>query len=585
MSSYQAPIEEMMFTLHAAAEMHKLCGQPPFEELTPDLAHSVLEEAGRLAQGILSPLHGAAEHAPPTIEDGQVRQTPGYAEAFREFVAGGWSACSADPAFGGMGLPQSLSLAISEMWSSANVSLSICPLLSTGAIEAIEQHASEELKARHLEALVSGRWTGTMNLTEPQAGTDLAAIRTKAVPEGDHYRIFGNKIFISWGDHGMTDNIVHLVLARVQDAAEGVHGISMFLVPKYLVNEDGSLGERNDLRPVSLEHKLGIHGSPTCVMSYGDEGRGAVGYLVGEENRGLACMFTMMNNARLAVGTQAVGLSEHACQKALAFANERVQGRPAGRTEGTIIHHPDVRRMLMLMKSLTQAARAICYATAGAMDRARCGQTHEKDRVAILIPIAKGWSTEVAQDVASLGVQVHGGMGYVEETGAAQILRDARITTIYEGTTGIQANDFIARKVLRDGGRELTRLLAEMRATCEQAESHDRLAHAVSALRESVDDTEVTLAWLLDAQDEVLSAAASFNFLMGCGTCVGGYMLLRSALAATHLSGENSESCLAKSTLCIFYAAEVLPRTLAYFRAARSVAEQDHDLMQAALRA
>ena len=584
MSSYQPPIKEMVFSLHAVAGLEEVCGQHPFEELTADLADSILTEAGRVAQGVLSPLHGAAEHAPPFIENGQVRLTPGYAEAFAEFAAGGWNACSADPKFGGMGLPQSLSFAVSEMWSAANLSFSICPLLSTGAIEAIDRHASEALKIPYLEALVSGRWTGTMNLTEPQAGTDLAAIRTKAVPEVDHYRIFGNKIFISFGDHGMTDNIVHLVLARIQDAPEGVHGISMFLVPKYLVNEDGSLGERNDLRAVSLEHKLGIHGSPTCAMSYGDEGRGAIGYLVGEENRGLACMFTMMNNARLAVGIQAVGLSEHAYQKAVAFARERVQGTPVGRTEGTIIHHPDVRRMLMLMRSLTEAARAICYATAGAMDRARCGQTHENDRVSLLIPLAKGWSTEVAQEVASLGVQVHGGMGYVEETGAAQIFRDTRITSIYEGTTGIQANDLVGRKVLRDGGSELSRLIAEMRATCEEAATHDQLILAVSELRESADQIEKTLAWLLDLQDDVLSAAASFNFLMGCGTCVGGYMLLRTALAATGLNHEDEDFCLARIGLCNFYSAEVLPRTLAYFRAARSVTEQDYDSMQASLR-
>lgn len=585
MSSYQAPIDEMVCSLNAAAGLDGVCGRPPFEALTPDLARSVLEQAGQFAHGVLSPLSGAAEKVPPIIENGQVRQTPGYSKAYKEYVAGGWSACAANPEFGGVGLPQSLSFAVSEIWCAANASFSICPLLCNGAIEAIEHHASDTLKARFLEALVSGRWTGCMSLTEPQAGTDLAAIRTKAVAEKDYFRIFGNKIFISWGDHEMTDNIVHLVLARIEDAPEGVHGISMFLVRKYLVNDDGSLGVRNDLRPVSLERKLGIHGSPTCVMSYGDTGSGAIGYLVGEENRGLAYMFTMMNNARLGVGIQAVGLSEQAFQKALAFANQRIQGRPVGRAEGAIIHHPDVQRMLLTMKSLTQAARAICYATAGDMDRVRCGETQQQDRVALLIPIAKGWSTEVAQEVASLGVQVHGGMGYVEETGAAQILRDTRITSIYEGTTGIQANDFVQRKVLRDGGEALSRLIAEMRTTCEQAKSQDQLAHTVCALGESVDEIEATLAWLLDIEDEVLSAAASFNFLMGCGTCVGGHMLLRTALAESNLNAQYAQACLARTTVCKFYAAEILPRSIATCRAARSVSEQDQDSMQAALRA
>ncbi len=585
MSSYQAPIKEILFSLRAASGLQDVCEQSPFEEVTPDLARSVLEQAAHLAQGVLSPLNGAAEREPPILEDGQVKQTPGYSDAYEAFVAGGWSACSASPEFGGLGLPQSLSFAVSEIWCAANASFSVCSLLCNGAIEALEYHASDDLKARFLKPLVSGRWTGCMNLTEPQAGTDLGAIRTKALREGEHFRIFGNKIFISWGDHEMTDNIVHLVLARIEDAPQGVHGISMFLVPKYLVNEDGSSAKRNDLRPISLERKLGIHGSPTCVMSFGDAGKGAVGYLVGEQNQGLACMFTMMNNARLGVGIQAVGLSEHALQKALAFANERVQGKPVGRTRGTIIHHPDVQRMLMQMKSLTHAARAICYATAGAMDRVRCGQSHETDRVALLTPIAKGWSTEIAQEVASLGVQVHGGMGYVEETGAAQILRDTRITSIYEGTTGIQANDFMGRKVLRDGGRELSRLIAEMRATCDVADSCDLMAQTAAPMRESLEDIDVTLTWLLDVQDDVLSAAAAFHFLMACGTCVGGYLLLRAALSAHRESGHDTEFHMARVGLCNFYAAEILPRRIAHLCATRSVASRDEESIQAALKA
>ncbi len=580
---YRAPIQDMMFALGTAGGADQVWGQPPFEEVTPELAESVLREAARFAEGVLLPLGRTAETAPPVIRDGQVQEAPGFAAAYRQFAQGGWSACAASPEVGGMGLPQSLSLAVSEIWSATNMSFSTCPLLTSGAVEAIDQHANDALKGRFLEDLVRGACTGTMNLTEPQAGTDLAAIRTRAVPEGDHYRIFGQKIYITWGDHQMTDNILHLVLARIQGAPAGVHGISLFLVPKYTVDEPGAATRRNDLRPVALEHKLGIHGSPTCVMSFGEEGRGALGYLIGEENRGLACMFTMMNNARLTVGIQAVGLCEHACQKAIAFARERVQGRPAGRTGGSIIEHPDVRRMLMLMKSLTQAARAICYLAADSVDRERIGQVQAARRTALLIPIAKGWSTEIAQEVTSLGVQVHGGMGYVEETGAAQMFRDARITSIYEGTTGIQANDFMVRKVLRDGGRELSRLLGEMRAVCDRAHTCDELCAAAHQLRASIEDIQETLAWLLDVRDEVLCAAASFNFLMGCGACLGTCLLLMEALEVRQPGAQETEFQCAKIAICNACVAEVLPRTAACLSAVRSVGTQDQESIRAAL--
>ena len=580
--TYRAPLREMQFFLRELAGVDEICGSPPFEEASPDLVPAILEEAARLAEGVLAPLNGAGEADPPRIVEGQVQETAGFAEAYRQFAEAGWSSCSASPRFGGMGLPHAINCAVSEMWAAANLSFSICPILSMGAAEALELHGNEELQARFLEHLVSGQWTGTMNMTEPQAGSDLAAIRTRAVPEGDHYRIFGQKIFISWGDHGMSENIIHLVLARVEGAPEGVHGISMFLAPKFLLNEDNTPGERNDLRPIALEHKMGIHGSATCAMAYGEDGKGAVGYLIGEENKGLSYMFTMMNSARLHVGLEGVGLCELASQKAVAFAADRVQGRPLGRRDGAIIHHPDVRRMVMLMKSMTEAARAICYVAAGAMDRSRIGDAAAQDRVALLIPVAKGWCTEIAQEVASLCMQVHGGMGYVEETGAAQIVRDARITTIYEGTTTIHANDFIGRKVQRDGGAELSRLLREANDTCARAARSEQLATAAGSLRAGVQNAEELLQWLLQESDET-RAAAAMNFLMGCGTLIGGWLLLKSALAAEAALEQDPEFHQARIRICNFFAAQVLPRVASHFSAARSSALPDQWLTDMAL--
>ena len=580
--TYRAPVKEMRFFLRELAAVDEICGAPPFEEASPELVPAILEEAAKLAENVLAPLNGAGEADPPRIVDGQVRETAGFAEAYRQFAEGGWSACSASPRFGGMGLPGSINCAVSEMWAAANLSFSICPILSMGAAEALELHADEELKARYLEQLVSGQWTGTMNLTEPQAGSDLAAIRARAAPAGSHYRIFGQKIFISWGDHAMAENIVHLVLARIEGAPDGVHGISLFLVPKFLPNDDNTPGARNDLRPIALEHKLGIHGSATCAMSYGDDGEGAVGYLIGEENKGLSCMFTMMNSARLHVGLEGVGICELACQKALAYAAERVQGRPLGRRDGTIIHHPDVRRMVMLMKSMTAAARAICYAAAGAMDRALVGDAAAKDRFELLVPLAKGWSTEAAQEVASMCLQIHGGMGYVEETGAAQIVRDARITTIYEGTTAIQANDFIGRKVQRDGGAELSRLLHEAGETCAVAAKSERLAAAAGAVRDNLGQAKELLQWLLQESDTT-RAAAAVNFLMGCGCLIGGWLLLRSALAAEAAMEQDPRFHQSRIRICNFFAGQALPRAQAHFSAARAAALPDQWLTDMAL--
>jgi len=568
--AYRAPLREMRFMLRELAGVDAVCGKAPFEEASPELVPAILEEAARLAENVLAPLNAAGEAEPPKIVDGQVRETPGFAGAYRKFAEGGWNSCAANPRFGGMGLPPSINFALSEMWSAANLSFSICPMLSQAAIEALELHGSDELQARYLEPMISGRWTGTMNLTEPQAGSDLGAIRTRAVPEAGHYRLFGQKIFISWGDHAMAENIIHFVLARMEGAPGGVHGISLFLVPKFLPAADGSPGERNDVRPIALEHKLGIHGSPTCVMAYGEEGRGAIGYLVGTENRGLLHMFTMMNSARLQVGIEAVGLCELACQKAIGYAAERVQGRPPGRGDGSIIHHPDVARMVLLMRSLTSAGRAMCYAAAGALDQSLAGPARSfsgRARFELLVPIAKAWSTETAQEVASMCMQVHGGMGYVEETGAARIVRDARITTIYEGTTAIQANDFTGRKLSRDGGEELSRLLREAEATCESAAGSTKLGVAAASVRASLGQTEEAMIWLLRQNDQT-RAGAAVNFLMGCGYAIGGWLLLKAALAAEAATEQDPQFHRSRIQLCHFFTAQALPRARAHFDAA-----------------
>ncbi|HET7032388.1 MAG TPA: acyl-CoA dehydrogenase family protein, partial [Casimicrobiaceae bacterium] len=445
MSQYRAPFAEMQFVLTELAGLDEIGNLPGYGDATPDTVAAILEEAGKFASDVLDPLNvvGDREGAKRN-DDGSVRTPTGFRDAYRQFCELGWNGLAKDPEYGGQGMPHIVAAAVDEMWNAANMAFELCPMLTAGAIEAIELNGSDALKQTYLAKMVAGVWTGTMNLTEPQAGSDLAAVRTKAVPQGDgSYKLYGNKIFITYGEHDYTDNIVHLVLARTPDAPEGVKGISLFVVPKVLVNADGSLGERNDVRCVSLEHKLGIHASPTAVLAFGDQG-GAVGYIVGEENRGLEYMFVMMNEARFGVGMQGVGIADRAYQRAVAYARERVQGRVAGARKDAapsgIIGHPDVRRMLLAMRAATEAARALGYVTAAALDRAQHHPDPEvrKRELAfaeLMIPIVKGWSTETAQQVASLGVQVHGGMGFIEETGAAQYLRDARITTIYEGTT------------------------------------------------------------------------------------------------------------------------------------------------------
>ena len=464
MSTYAAPLKDMRFVLSELAGLAEVGRLPGYEEATADTVDAILEEAAKFAAGVLDPINHTGDREGSAWKDGSVTTPKGFREAYRQYVEGGWGALPCDPARGGQGLPKLVATAVEEMFTAANMSFSLCPLLTQGAIHALELCGSDALKDIYLGKMIEGTWTGTMNLTEPQAGSDLALVRTKAVPDGERYRITGQKIFITYGDHDMAENIVHLVLARTPDAPPGVKGISLFIVPKFLVRPDGSLGEQNAVRCVSIEHKLGIHASPTAVLAFDD----AEGYLVGEENQGLAYMFVMMKEARFSVGLEGLAVAERAFQRAVAYANERMQGKDpvAGGKTVPIIRHPDVRRMLLLMKSQTEAMRALAYAVAAAMDLAQ-RSPHDAERrrhrafVDLLIPVVKGWFTETGIEVASLGVQVHGGMGFIEETGAAQYLRDARITSIFEGTTGIQANDLVGRKIARDGGATARALLAE----------------------------------------------------------------------------------------------------------------------------
>src|SRR5687767_4029458 len=466
MSVYTAPLKDMRFVLNELAGLAEVAKLPGYEEATPDTVEAILEEAARFASGVLDPLNRVGDQQGSKLADGKVRTPQGFRDAYRKFAEGGWNALPFEPAWGGQGLPKLVATPVDEMWTSANMSFSLCPLLTQGAVHALSLRGSAALQKTYIAKMVAGEWAGTMNLTEPQAGSDLALVKTRAVREGEHYKISGQKIFITYGEHDLAKQIVHLVLARTPEAPEGTKGISLFVVPKFLLKPDGSLGERNGARCASLEHKLGIHASPTAVMIY-DE---AVGYLVGEENRGLETMFIMMNAARFGVGLEGVAIAERAFQRALAFSRERLQGRDlaAGGKTVPIIRHPDVRRMLMLMKSQTEAMRALAYVVAAALDFAQKEQDAERQKqhqafVDLMIPVVKGWCTETGIEVASLGVQVHGGMGFVEETGAAQYLRDARITTIYEGTTGIQAMDLVGRKIAREGGATAKEWISQLK--------------------------------------------------------------------------------------------------------------------------
>ncbi|MBI3677419.1 MAG: acyl-CoA dehydrogenase [Proteobacteria bacterium] len=537
--TYTPPIRDLTFSLMDVAGAGAL--RTSFAQFDGDTISAVLETAGSLAADVLAPLNRAGDEIGARIENGRVFSVPGFADAYRAFAQGGWNGLAADPKFGGQGLPKALEVCVFEMIQSANMAFGLCPMLTQGAIEALSEHGTERQKALYLPKLVSGEWTGTMNLTEPQAGSDLAALRTRAEPDGKGgYRLFGQKIFITWGDHDMAENIVHLVLARLRGAPAGNRGISLFLAPKRLVSEDGKLGAANALKPNSIEHKLGIHGSPTCVMQYD----GAQAELIGVENQGLAQMFTMMNAARLHVGVQGVAIANRAYQQALAFSLERKQGRSAwtGEYPARIFDHPDIRRMLMLMKAKVEAARAICLSTAVAADLAKVAAdpaTREKARLReeLLTPIAKAWSTDIGVEVASLGVQVHGGMGFIEETGAAQHYRDARIAPIYEGTNGIQAIDLIGRKLALNNGLAVNELLEEIATTSSALKaSSDEWLHAVAErIDVAIDLARTASAWLIEhrghAQPDALAGAAPYLEMLG--GLVGGWMLGKGALVAS----------------------------------------------------
>jgi len=563
MGSYRAPVEDMQFVIDELCEIESSLGSLEiFAEagVGPELTTALLDESARVCGEVLAPLRRVADEHPSTCKDGAVTLAPGYVDAFRQLAAGGWLGISAPTDHGGQGLPEIYTTAACEMWNSADMSMALAPTLSLGAALAIYTHGSDEQKQTYLEKLYSGEWTGTMNLTEAGAGSDLGVMKSRAVPEGDHYRIYGQKIFITWGDHDATDNIIHLVLAKLPDAPEGSKGISLFIVPKFLVHTDGSLGERNDVYPVSTEHKLGIHGSPTCVMAFGDK-EGAIGYLVGRENEGLRCMFTMMNEARLKIGLQGLSVGEGAYQKAVAWARERVQGGVP------IIRHADVKRMLLTMRSINEAMRAFAYTEAITMDRAH----HQKDaaqqaRIDLMIPVIKGWLTEVGVELASLGVQVHGGMGYVEETGAAQYLRDVRIAAIYEGTNGIQAQDLVARKLCRDGGAAMEALLGEMDGTVgacagELADIGDRLRRAIADLRET---TAAIIADYADRREVALGKA--YDYMMQVGYVMGAWHMARAAVvsAARVEAGSDNPFYPRKLATARFYMENILPRADGY---------------------
>ena len=541
--TYRAPINDMLLALNHGAGLEAAVKAGHYGDYDGDVTAAVLEEAGKFASDVLAPLNRVGDQNGIKLADGKVTTAPGWPDAYQRWSAAGWNAVSGPEAFGGQGLPLAINAACTEIWAGSNIAFGLCPLLTLSAIEALDAHGSAELKQIYLEKLVTGEWTGTMQLTEPQAGSDVGALRSRAerAPDGS-YRITGTKIFITYGDHDMTDNIVHFVLARLPDAPPGTRGISLFLIPKFLVNADGSLGARNDIYPSGVEHKLGMHASPTCTMTMGDKG-GAIGYLIGEENRGMQCMFTMMNQARLSVGLEGVGIADRAYQQALAYAQERRQGRALGKQgDGmdAIIVHPDIKRMLMQMRAMTAASRTICYATAVALDvAARASDPKAKAeaaaRGALLTPIAKAFSTDIGNEVTSLGVQIHGGMGFIEETGAAQHFRDARITPIYEGTNGIQAIDLVTRKLAGNGGAAVWALLEELSGIVKRVEASNDPAFGTcgTKLRDALGALERTSKWLLErlvsAPNAALAGATPYLRLFG--SALGGCLLAREALA------------------------------------------------------
>ncbi|MDA8738424.1 acyl-CoA dehydrogenase [Luminiphilus sp.] len=580
---YKAPLDDMQFLIDDVCRAGARLGDlPRFEglEVGTDLTTALLEEASKLAADVVAPLRRVGDQQPARCADGAVTIPPGYGDAIRALGDGGWVGISADSGYGGQGLPELYGTAACEMWNSADMAFALEPFLSSGAALAISAHGSEALKDKYLPNINAGVWSGTMNLTESGAGSDLGPMKTRAERHGDHYRIFGQKIYITWGDHDATENIIHLVLARLPDAPQGSKGISLFVVPKFLVNDDGSLGDRNDAYPVSVEHKLGIHGSPTCVMAYGDQD-GAIGYLVGQENNGLACMFTMMNEARLKVGLQGLGASEGAYQKAVAYARERVQGGVA------IIEHADVKRMLMSMRALNEAMRALAYIESLTMDLSHGAPAQErgawKARLDLMIPVIKGWMTEVGQEVTSVGVQIHGGMGYVEETGAAQFFRDVRITSIYEGTNGIQAADLVGRKLARDGGATMELVHDEIRQVADAlaGSSDDRLAAMGRALSDALATHVMSSQTILELfkVDKSAAMSVSFDYMMQTGYLFGGWHLAASSLVAIDLLSRDEKTlfCQRKIATTEFYLHRLMPRGSAHADAILSPLSQLDD--------
>ncbi len=591
---YRAPLRDLRFVLEELLGTQSLAACPEFADYSGELAESILGEAARFAETVLEPLNRPGDSQGARWTADGVVTPPGFKEAYQQFVAGGWPQLGADPAFGGQPVPLVLTTAVQELWASSNLAFKLCPMLTHGAVHALQLSGTPEQKRIFLPRMVSGEWTGTMVLTEPQAGSDLGQTRTRAVPDGARYRIFGQKIFITWGDHDYTSNTIHMVLARIEGAPAGVRGISLFIVPKWLVNDDGSIGERNEVRCISIEHKLGIHASPTCALAFGDH-EGAVGYLVGEANRGLEYMFVMMNSARLSVGLEGYAVAERAFQRAAEWARARVQGKPPVTHAGvpaTIIEHPDVRRMLLTMKSGTEASRALALYAAYQLDLG----AHSVDpkvreaahaRGELLIPVVKGWCTELGNEIAAIGVQVHGGMGFIEETGAAQYVRDVRITTIYEGTTGIQSNDLIGRKLGRDRGVAMSALLTEMSSELQQLARQDPTTSAIrDAALEAVGLLQAATVSLLKdlATRPELAMAVSVPYLKLCGFVVAGWLMAKSAaIAAKNANGADADFYAGKLRTALFYAEQMLPNALMLSRVvqrgALSVVETDATLV------
>jgi len=584
MSEYRPPLDDIDFVLNHVAGFPEVAKLDGFQHLDPDTVRGILAEGGRFFAEVMAPLNRIGDQQGSVLEDGEVRTPEGFKEAYAQYVEAGWGGAHIPEEYGGGGLPYTVGIVLQEMFKTANMAFSLCPLLTQAAIEALIQHGDDEQRATYLQKLVTGEWSGTMCLTEPQAGSDVGALTTRAVRQDDGtYRITGTKIFITWGDHDLTENIVHLVLARTPDAAPGTKGISMFLVPKYLVNDDGTLGEKNDIAIVSIEHKLGIHASPTCVVSFGDSGEGAVGYLVGEEQQGMRYMFTMMNTARIGVGVEGLAITERAYQKAADYALERIQGREVGAppTETTrIVRHPDVRRMLMTMRAYREALRALFYLTARYLDEERHADSAEArqaagEMVALLTPITKAWATDVGVEMASIGIQIHGGMGYVEETGAAQYYRDIRIAPIYEGTNGIQAIDLVMRKLPMAGGEVAHRLVDAISETAERLQGVSALERFGMHLEDGVEAVDEGIQLILERMgtepNDALSAATPFLRLFG--TVIGGWLMGKAALAAhEQLEAETGDADFLRRKLATarFYGEQIMPTAYGLIEAVES---------------